>query len=82
MQKLFISSLKLSEFEELAYFECSFISNEMCSPYPIKKISEVIVAKTNAIINITLKSQKPPLYLVFLLVLFHHYEVDFVINTK
>ena len=47
-----------------------------------KKISKVIVAKTNAIINITLKSSKPPIYLVFLLILFHHYEVDFVINEK
>ena len=60
-----------------------FISNEMCSPYyPIKKISKVIVAKTNAIINITLKSSKQPLYLVFILILFHHYEADFVINAN
>ena len=59
-----------------------FISNEMCSPYyTIEKISKVIVAKTNAIINITLKSSKPPLYLVVLLILFHHYEEDFVINA-
>ena len=46
-----------------------------------KNISKVIVAKTNAIINITLKSPKPPLYLVFLLILLHHYEEDFVINA-
>ena len=41
-----------------------------------KEISKVIVAKTNAIINITLKSSKPPSYLMFLLILFHHYEED------
>ena len=35
MQKLFIyvTSLKLSEFEDFAYYECFFISNEMFSPY-------------------------------------------------
>ena len=40
-----------------------------------------MVAKTNVIFNITLKSSKPPLYLVFQLFLFHHIEEDFVINT-
>ena len=36
---------------------------------------------SNAIINITLKSSKPPLYLVFLLKN-RQYEDDFVINAK
>ena len=58
MQKLFKTSLNLSEFEDYAYFECFFISNDICSPYyPIeKKISKVLVAKTNAIINIIILS--------------------------
>ena len=33
-------------------------------------------------INITLKQSKPPLYLMFLLILFHHYGEEFVINAK
>ena len=54
------------------FLSALFISNEMCSPYyPIKKkISKVIVAKTNANINTILKSSKPPLYLVFSLIVF------------
>ena len=62
-----------------------FISNEMCSPYyPIEKksVKSFTFAKTNAIINITLKSSKPPVYLVLLLILFRHYEVDFVKKAK
>ena len=83
MQKLFITSLKLSKLKIRLILSALFISNEMCSPYyHIEKISIVIVVKTNAIFNITLKSSKSPLYLVFLLIFFHHYEVDFVINAK
>ena len=48
----------------------------------VKTISNVIVAKTNAIININLKSSKPPLYIVFLLKKIRYYEEDFVIDCK
>ena len=50
MQKLFIhvTSLNLSEFEDKAYFECSFISSQMFSPYyPIEKNSKANMYTTS-----------------------------------
>ena len=58
MQKLFIhvTSLTYLNLKIMCILTALFISKGMFSPYyPIKKISKVIVATKNSIINITLK---------------------------